>query len=121
MMQLWVAPEITKGGNRTAQSDIYSFGVLMSEMVNETLPYEEIDNKMSISYMVVTDPTFRPAIAQSKLEQGLSERERTVRRSQDMFLDLMRKCWEDDPHQRPHIGEVITKLKEVKELVRVSE
>ena len=26
------------------------------------------------------------------------------------FLDLMKRCWADDPEKRPHFGEIIKEL-----------
>jgi hypothetical protein len=26
------------------------------------------------------------------------------------FLDLMRRCWDEDPEKRPYFGEIITEL-----------
>ncbi|RHY50489.1 hypothetical protein DYB34_005696 [Aphanomyces astaci] len=38
----WIAPEVLKGVRYTEQADVYSFGVLLSEMDTATMPYADL-------------------------------------------------------------------------------
>ncbi|KAG9408710.1 hypothetical protein AC1031_020555 [Aphanomyces cochlioides] len=41
----WIAPEVLSGGRYTEKADIYSFGVLLSELDTNEVPYANLMNK----------------------------------------------------------------------------
>ena len=52
---LWMAPEVIRmkeANPYTFQSDVYAFGIVMYELVTGQLPYQHINNKDQILFMV---------------------------------------------------------------------
>jgi atrial natriuretic peptide receptor A len=111
---LWIAPEllpltVTPGRPATQKGDVYSFGIILEEIVVRGGPYEaarqfldpqgiRIDRSISginiFSFLeIITrvrvreSPPFRPIVEQRDCPESLSE--------------LMERCWSDNPEERP--------------------
>eukprot|EP00917_Polyrhabdina_sp_WS-2016_P006761 GHVP01015076.1.p1 GENE.GHVP01015076.1~~GHVP01015076.1.p1 ORF type:complete len:1395 (-),score=256.08 GHVP01015076.1:159-4343(-) len=41
----WAAPEVLRGDAHTEKADIYSFGIILWEMVNRVIPFEELETE----------------------------------------------------------------------------
>jgi serine/threonine protein kinase len=100
----YTAPEILKGREPSAKSDIYSLGILIWQMMSRKCPYELLDNEVVIykvakSLVVLIIPrllescvfqvvkfNFRPPLDLLK-EDGLSK--------------LCCLCWDEKPTNRP--------------------
>lgn len=48
----WAAPEVLGGGRYTEQSDIYSFGILLSELDTAEIPLKMLEPKMENKYLL---------------------------------------------------------------------
>ena len=90
----WMAPEVIKGFKYTEKADVFSFGVIMWELATRKPPYYGIDGQV-VSQRVVKEG-LRPKI---------SERD-----APGPFLELMKRCWDDDPDRRPYFGEIMREL-----------
>lgn len=90
----WMAPEVIKGFKYTEKADVFSFGIIMWELATRKPPYYGIDGQV-VSQRVVKE-NLRPKI---------SERD-----APGPFLELMRRCWHEDPDKRPYFGEIIRDL-----------
>ena len=90
----WMAPEIMNGHAYTEKADVFSFGVIMWELATRKPPYYGIDGQV-VSQRVVKEG-LRPKISQ--------------RDAPGPFLDLMRRCWDDNPDNRPYFGEIMREL-----------
>ncbi|KAF5359187.1 hypothetical protein D9756_003431 [Leucocoprinus leucothites] len=88
----WTAPELrSRLSRKTAESDVWAFGCLCLEILTADLPYYENRSWRLISYLRV----------------GLSPpRPPTI---DDEMWDLITRCWELDPRQRPD-GESILQV-----------
>ncbi|RIB04422.1 kinase-like domain-containing protein [Gigaspora rosea] len=99
----YVAPEILKmldasGKNEikyTQPSDIYSFGIIMTEIFNGYPPYYDIphDNDLALKICMGQRPETKHEIPQ-------------------LLLDLMNNCLDDRPENRPSAKELVEKLKQ---------
>ena len=99
MHTVWSAPEClqTKGQlELSAQVDIYSFGMILWEILHETVPFDN-DWKNIANYVVKEDmrPKILPIIPQS-------------------VAGLIRNCWQKDPTKRPHsFNEICQQLNKI--------
>ncbi|KAH3767572.1 serine/threonine protein kinase [Pelomyxa schiedti] len=87
---LWTAPEVLNGESFTAASDIYSYGIVVWEVVTRQQPYNNMDAQAALHAIMAEN--LRPA-APSKSPKSL--------------LHLMRKCWEKSPSSRPTFPKIL--------------
>ncbi|RHZ88318.1 hypothetical protein Glove_23g151 [Diversispora epigaea] len=85
----YMAPETLNSGEYTQASDIYSFGMIMYEVFTSYPPYYNIshDENLVISICEGQKPEIMCEIPQ-------------------LFKDLMEKCWNTDPSNRPKVIEL---------------
>lgn len=102
---LWMAPELFTGQNRYGpEVDIYSFAIIIWELLTRRLPWDEITAKSHLKFSselykaLTTDR--RPA-----LESHESAR------AHPQCLQLMNRCWRTDPTDRPKFREIMLILK----------
>lgn len=94
----WMAPELMSGKQSvTKESDVYSFGMLLWELVTQKIPFE--DSSPSLIKEWVLNQHVRETIPESCSTE---------------FKSLIEKCWAIDPRQRPTMNEVVTQLKQYK-------
>nr|CCA15806.1 protein kinase putative [Albugo laibachii Nc14] len=93
----WVAPEIILGEDYSELADIYSFGVLLSELDTHMIPYENSDIKEEA--MIVQQ------VAVGKLRPSFSETcPETIKR-------LAHECLQFDPTLRPPASRLLQALR----------
>ncbi|RIB02936.1 kinase-like domain-containing protein [Gigaspora rosea] len=80
----YIAPEVLCGEKYTMESDIYSFGIIMSEVFTGYPPYHDMPHNFSLATQICLGR--RPEI-RCKVPQSL--------------LDLMNKCLDAEPQSRP--------------------
>lgn len=97
----WLAPEIMKKEEFTLASDVYSYGIILWELVARKLPFEEIgfDNKVEEAVMQGKRPTI-PSDSNST------------------FAQLISDCWMQNPDKRPTFKEIRTVLTSIVENVQ---
>lgn len=92
----WVAPEIILGEDYSELADIYSFGVLLSELDTHMIPYENSDIKEEA--MIVQQ------VAVGKLRPSFSES------CPDIIKRLAHECLQFDPTLRPPASRLLQSL-----------
>ena len=95
----WMAPEVIKGNTYSESSDVFSFGIIMNELVTRAPPYQGTDKK-DVAKKVVNNPNYRPQYNEKKVPKD--------------WADLMIKCWQHDEKKRPTFNEVIDLLLKAK-------
>ncbi|POG72233.1 kinase-like domain-containing protein, partial [Rhizophagus irregularis DAOM 181602=DAOM 197198] len=82
-----MAPEILRRNPYTKASDIYSFSIIMWEFTSGNFPFkhEAHDHDLILS---ICKEGKRPEI---------------IKNTPKCYIDLMKKCWDSDPSNRPTI------------------
>src|SRR3989337_765022 len=89
----YMAPEILRGKEYTIASDIYSFGMIMWKLITGRMPFwdQNVDKELIIKIC----KNFRPPI---------------IRNTPIGYIELMQKCWDSDPNNRPTTPYIHKKL-----------
>ncbi|XP_043215086.1 mitogen-activated protein kinase kinase kinase 7-like [Amphibalanus amphitrite] len=96
----WMAPEVFEGNNYTEKCDVFSFGIILWEVLARRQPFQHIGGH-AFRIMWAVHSGKRP-----HLIQGCPE-----------VLDcLMRRCWEKDAVLRPYMSEVVQILSTIRPL-----
>ncbi|TWW72686.1 protein kinase Npk [Takifugu flavidus] len=89
----WMAPEVIQSLPVSETCDTYSYGVVLWEMLTREVPFKGFEG-LQVAWLVVekqerlTVPTSCPA----------------------SFAELMKKCWQADPKERPQFKQVLVTL-----------
>ena len=86
----WMAPEVIKSSSYTEKADVFSFGIIMHELASRQPPYYGVDKK-EVARNVATKPDYRPGISRSYPKE---------------YVELMVKCWDQNPSKRPTFAEI---------------
>ncbi|KAK6028062.1 kinase domain protein, partial [Ostertagia ostertagi] len=100
---LWMAPEVIRmqdSNPYTTLSDVYSFGIVMYEVLSSSLPYTNINNRDQILFMVGRG-YLRPDV--SKIRSDTPK----------PLLALYERCIKYNRNERPEFSEVLDKLRGV--------
>ncbi|XP_044480260.1 serine/threonine-protein kinase STY46-like isoform X2 [Mangifera indica] len=89
----WMAPEVIEHKPYDHKADVYSFGVVLWELLTGKLPYEDLTPLQA---------------AVGVLQKGL--RPPIPRHAHPKFVELLEKCWQQDPSSRPEFSEIIEYL-----------
>ncbi|OQR87180.1 protein kinase [Achlya hypogyna] len=102
----WMAPEVLHESAYTVAADIYSFGMLLSEMDTHHIPYEDLKNPKTGL------PLADPAIISSVMNGTMKP---TFTATCPGWLKLLADaCLQFDPSHRPTIYDVVSILSKVK-------
>lgn len=101
----WTAPEVFRSSNYDEKVDIYSFAMVIYELITSKLPYSDkwpnSSAGMSVSAILNITQGLRPAIKKSHFKGCPT-----------FLRDMMLKCWGPDPSARPSFAEVAAQLRE---------
>uniref|UniRef100_G1NH92 mitogen-activated protein kinase kinase kinase n=1 Tax=Meleagris gallopavo TaxID=9103 RepID=G1NH92_MELGA len=89
----WMAPEVIKSSLFSKGSDIWSYGVLLWELLTGEVPYRGIDG-LAVAYGVAVNKLTLPIPSTCP----------------EPFAKLMKECWEQDPHIRPSFAIILEQL-----------
>ncbi|CAD5325062.1 unnamed protein product [Arabidopsis thaliana] len=94
----WMAPEVLKRIPHGRKCDVYSFGLLLWEMVAGALPYEEMKFAEQIAYAVIYKK-IRPVIP-TDCPAAMKE--------------LIERCWSSQTDKRPEFWQIVKVLEHFK-------
>ncbi|RGB40432.1 kinase-like domain-containing protein [Rhizophagus diaphanus] len=91
----YMAPEVLHGYQYTKAADIYSFGIIMNELMSEEIPYNDISHDNNLAVKICKG--FRPKISED---------------TPKLIADLIIKCWDAKAENRPTAKELCQILRE---------
>lgn len=92
----WMAPEVLRNEPSDEKSDVYSYGVILWELVTQKIPWENLNSMQVIGAV------------------GFMNQRLEIPTDTDPFwTSLILSCWETDPQSRPSFQELLEKLREL--------
>jgi len=85
----FVAPEVLRGKPYTLSSDIYSFSMIMWEFTSGIPPFDDRAHDFQLSLSICK-----------------GERPEIIENTPQCYIDLMKKCWDENPLKRPNALEI---------------
>uniref|UniRef100_A0A8C5F3Z1 Mitogen-activated protein kinase kinase kinase 7 n=1 Tax=Gadus morhua TaxID=8049 RepID=A0A8C5F3Z1_GADMO len=86
----WMAPEVFEGSNYSEKCDVFSWGIILWEVITRRKPFDEIGGSAFCIMWAVHRGTRPPMI----------------RDVPPTLESLMTRCWDKEPSQRPPMEEV---------------
>ncbi|XP_061900412.1 mitogen-activated protein kinase kinase kinase 7 isoform X2 [Entelurus aequoreus] len=87
----WMAPEVFEGSNYSEKCDVFSWGIILWEVITRRKPFDEIGGPAFRIMWAVHNGTRPPLI--TNLPKPIES--------------LMTRCWSKDPSQRPSMEEIV--------------
>ncbi|XP_023206814.1 mitogen-activated protein kinase kinase kinase 10 [Xiphophorus maculatus] len=94
----WMAPEVIKHSLFSKSSDVWSFGVLLWELLTGEVPYREID-ALAVAY----------GVAMNKLTLPIPST------CPEPFVLLLSECWSSNPRGRPSFTSILQHLQAIEQ------
>ncbi|CCO36475.1 hypothetical protein BN14_10611 [Rhizoctonia solani AG-1 IB] len=99
----WAPPEIvTEDAGRTTHSDIYSLGMTILEVITGCPPWGNMRDYRVVTMMILGERPNRP---NDHIPSG--------NEWADLTWDLLMRCWNQNPTERPTAAEVRDELKDI--------
>jgi predicted Ser/Thr protein kinase len=89
----WMAPESLRELQYSTKSDVWSFGIVLYEIVSRNEPHIDVD-PLEVAVKIKNE-SYHPSIP-----QGVNS----------VLSEIMLSCWQADPNNRPSMEQICTKL-----------
>ncbi|XP_008670225.1 serine/threonine-protein kinase STY8 [Zea mays] len=101
---VYMAPEVIRCEPYTDKCDVYSFGIMLNELITAEHPYIETSYGPSKIALNVANGTLRPKLPEhDAYPPGLT--------------DLIRRTWDAEPSSRPSFATITSALGEIKQQI----
>ncbi|PUZ70897.1 hypothetical protein GQ55_2G272600 [Panicum hallii var. hallii] len=101
---VYMAPEVIRCEPYTEKCDVYSFGILLNELITADHPYIDTSYGPSKIALGVADGKLRPKLPESDgYPTGL--------------IDLICRTWDAEPSRRPSFAAVTSALREIRQQI----
>ncbi|EGR33770.1 kinase domain protein, partial [Ichthyophthirius multifiliis] len=95
----WMAPEVMRREPYQEHSDVYSFGMILWEMINKQIPYKGMSHQQ-IYGTVGFDDNYEIQIPKKGIPR---------------YLKLMKQCLNRKPEDRPSFKKIVQEIQETKQ------
>ncbi|CAM0876337.1 unnamed protein product [Alopecurus aequalis] len=92
----WMAPEVLRNEPSNEKSDVYSYGVVLWELVTQKIPWDTLN-------------TVQVIVAVGFMDQRLEIPSNT----DPEWASIIESCWDSDPQRRPSFQELLERLQEL--------
>ncbi|XP_034483551.1 dual specificity protein kinase pyk3-like isoform X2 [Drosophila innubila] len=93
----YMAPEVITVSQYTAKGNVYSFGIILWEVMSRRRPFSSLDSPMKI-------------ISEACKGKRPDLNDANIFMHSNPIKDLIIKCWDSDPHKRPTMKDIISSL-----------
>ena len=90
----FMAPEVLRGKPYSSASDIYSFSIIMWEFTSGVTPFNNREHNLQLALSICK-----------------GERPEIIENTPQCYVDLMKKCWDEDSSKRPSASEILNIIK----------
>merc|ERR1711879_722572 len=104
---VWLAPEIMKKEQYTEKADVFSFGIILWELIGRTKPFDEYEIAQSSFTYQLEDAIIeglRPTIPKGQV-------------CPPAYIQLMESCWDGDPKARPQFEDICKQISRLRESI----
>ncbi|XP_078168514.1 uncharacterized protein LOC144563010 [Carex rostrata] len=92
----WMAPEVLRNEPADEKSDVYSYGVILWELVTQKIPWENLN-----SIQVIGAVGF------------MNQRLELPTDVDPQWASIVQSCWESEPQSRPSFHELVDRLRDL--------
>eukprot|EP01006_Ploeotia_vitrea_P054087 TRINITY_DN67848_c7_g3_i1.p1 TRINITY_DN67848_c7_g3~~TRINITY_DN67848_c7_g3_i1.p1 ORF type:complete len:502 (-),score=3.39 TRINITY_DN67848_c7_g3_i1:477-1982(-) len=97
---LWMAPECLRGDAFTEKSDVYSYGVVLWEILTRCVPWPDKEMAQLVGLVGFRNATLEiPSDIAPECPKEM--------------ISIMKQCWAADPEKRPTFTEIVGQLEDV--------
>ncbi|KAJ1376147.1 Serine-threonine/tyrosine-protein kinase, catalytic domain [Sesbania bispinosa] len=89
----WMAPEVLRNEPSNEKSDVFSFGVILWELMTQSIPWKNLNSLQVVGVVGFMDRRL-------DLPEGLDPN----------IASIINDCWRSDPEQRPSFEELIQRM-----------
>ncbi|KAL4423483.1 hypothetical protein ABPG77_003616 [Micractinium sp. CCAP 211/92] len=100
----WLAPEVVREGPAIAASDVFSFGYIMYEMMTWQVPWDGLASYHICGRILHSK---RPVLPP---DNKLPGQDALQPRASDAYRALLKRCWAEEPVERPSFEEIAAEL-----------
>ena len=110
---LWMSPEFMIGNEYGSSCDVFSYSIIMYEVLVERKPYFDLKETVTnIHFKVAQNPDFRPTVPKDIVENS-RDLSLMVHRSQLKLIEIMKRGWRHQPEERPKFDEIAAELEKM--------